>query len=84
MTFTGRHLRWKLEPITYKRAKGGHGIMIGEKHYMFDEDGGLERCGPITEAELIILLKQVFPNPSEALAGGAEYIKDKKAKKEGE
>jgi hypothetical protein len=76
MAFTGRHLRWKLEPITYKRAKEGYGIIVGTKHYVFSGEGELERCGPITEAELLILLKQLYPNPSEALAGGAEYIRE--------
>jgi len=78
MIFTGKYLKWTQDPITYKRSIGGYGLIIGTKHYRFKEDGELEHCGPIMEAELLMLLKQLYPNPSEALVGGVEYVKDPK------
>ena len=59
---------WTGEPLVYKRAEKGSGLIIGKFHYRFDAEGRLEALDVLTRPVLERILKVTHPNNHEMVS----------------
>lgn len=58
---------WEGPPILYSR-KCGHGLIIGGAHYLFDEQGQLERMLMLNQVVLTKIVKEVYGDKGKDMA----------------
>ena len=48
---------WNGDPILYRRAGGGHGLIVGWHHYRFTVNGDLQYLDELNDVVLKMILK---------------------------
>jgi hypothetical protein len=50
---------WNGEPILYRRTSGGHGLIVGNRHYRFSANGDLQVLEELNDGLLQLALKRL-------------------------
>ena len=50
---------WNGEPILYQRTSGGHGLIVGARHYRFSANGDLQNLDDLSDTVLKIVLQRL-------------------------